>query len=297
VLLDRLDFLHRVEPGLGQLAEHRRHEFLRHRGPAGHADRAHPVQPGLVELARVVDQVGGGRAVILGHLDEPDGVGGVRRAHDDDQVGLARDDLDRGLAVLGRVADVVARRVEEIGEALAQQTDRLGGLVHRQGGLREPDDLGRVLDLDVRHAVGAVDQPDSGRGLPRGALYFFVPLVADQQDVVVLGGEPARLVVHLGDQRAGRVDGAQAAAFRVEADLGGDAVRGEHHDRAGRHLVDLRDEDRAALFERADHVRVVHDLSAHVDRRPELVQGHLDGLYGPVHARAVAARLGEQDAS
>jgi hypothetical protein len=39
--------------------------------------------------------------------------------------------------------------------------------------------------------------------------------------------------------------------FRVQPDLGRDAVRGEHDDRAGRHLVDLRHEDRAALFQRA----------------------------------------------
>jgi len=74
VLLDRLYFLHRVEPAVGQLPEHRRHQLLRDRGSAGHADRRHPVQPGLVDLAGVVDQVGGGRAVILGHLNEPDGV-------------------------------------------------------------------------------------------------------------------------------------------------------------------------------------------------------------------------------
>jgi hypothetical protein len=122
-----------------------------------------------------------------------------------------------------------------------------------------------------------------------------VPGVADQQDVVVPGGEAARLVVHLGDQRAGGVDRAQPPLFRGAAHLGSDAVRGEDHDRAGRHLVHLRDEDRTALFQRADHVRVVHDLPADVDRRAELVQGQLDRLHGPVDAGAVAARPGEQD--
>jgi hypothetical protein len=297
VLLDRLDFLDRAEPVVGQLAQHRGHQVLRHRSPAGHPDRRHPVQPARVKLAGVVDQVGGWRAVIPGHLDEPDGVGRVRRADDDDQVGLARDDLDRGLAVLGRVADVVARRVEQRGEAFAQQADGLGGLVDRQGRLREPDHLGRVPDLDLRHALRTVDEADAGRGLPRGPDDLLVPLVTDQQDVVILGSKPACLVVHLGDQRAGRVDRAQAAALRVEADLRCDAVCGEHHDRAGRHLVDLRDKDSTSPLQRADDVRVVHDLPAHVHRRPELVQRHLDGLHGPVDPCAVAARLGEQDPS
>ena len=47
--------------------------------------------------------------------------------------------------------------------------------------------------------------------LARGADDLLVALVADQQDVEVLGGEPRGLVVHLGDQRAGRVDRAQVA--------------------------------------------------------------------------------------
>jgi hypothetical protein len=42
-------------------------------------------------------------------------------------------------------------------------------------------------------------------------------------------------------------------------------------------------------------VRVVHDLPAHVDGRPEFVQRHLDRLHSPVDPGAVASRLGEQD--
>ena len=44
-----------------------------------------------------------------------------------------------------------------------------------------------------------------------GALDLFVALVADQQDLVVVAGEAHGLAVHLGDQRAGGVDGLQAA--------------------------------------------------------------------------------------
>ena len=48
------------------------------------------------------------------------------------------------------------------------------------------------------------------------------------------------------------------------------------------------------LRQRLDDVAVVHDLVAHVDRRPVLLQGALDGLDGAVHAGAVATRFGEQ---
>src|SRR5205823_2296421 len=190
-------------------------------------------------------------------------------------VGLGSDDLDRGLPVLRGIADVVARRVEEGREALAQRVDGFDRLVHRQRRLGQPDHPGRVPDLDLRRAVRAVDQADPGWGLAGRAHHFLVSLVADQQDVVVLGREAPRLVVHLGHQRAGRVDGVQPSTLRVAADLGGDAVRGEHHDRAGGHLVYLRHEDGTTPLKRADDMGVVYYLPAYIDRGAELVQRHL----------------------
>ena len=72
-------------------------------------------------------------------------------------------------------------------------------------------DSSRTVTL---HRVGAVDQLHVVGRLTRGALDLFVTLVADQQDVVVVAGEPLGLLVHLGDQRAGGVDGVQAALRR-----------------------------------------------------------------------------------
>jgi len=135
------------------------------------------------------------------------------------------------------------------------------------------------------------------RGLAGGAFDFLVTAVPDQQDVVVLGGEAPGLVVHLGDQRAGRIDGPQATALRFLADGRGDAVRGENNHRPLRHAVRLCHEDRAARFQFPDHVRVVHDLPAHVDGGSVALKGHLDCLHGPVDARAVTAGLGEQYSS
>jgi hypothetical protein len=74
VLLHRLDFLHVAEARRGQLGQDRAHEFLRDRRAAGHPDRGHAVEPAVVDLACVVDQVGSGSAIILGHLDQADGV-------------------------------------------------------------------------------------------------------------------------------------------------------------------------------------------------------------------------------
>ncbi|GMA86096.1 hypothetical protein GCM10025868_13460 [Angustibacter aerolatus] len=121
-------------------------------------------------------------------------------------------------------------------------------------------------------------------------------LVTDEQDLEVVAGEPARLVVHLRDQRAGRVDRARLQPQSVLVHRRRHAVRREHDRRALRHLVGLVDEDRPALLERAHDVHVVHDLLAHVDRGAVEVERLLDGLHGSVDAGAVATRCSEQDA-
>ena len=129
--------------------------------------------------------------------------------------------------------------------------------------------------------------------LPGGADHLFVPFVADEQDVVVLAGEPLGLVVHLGDQRTGGVDHLQAAGGGRLVHRRRHAVCGEHHDGALGHLVGLLDEHRATPGQRLDDVAVVHDLVAHVDRRAVLLQGTFDGLHGAIHPGAVTPRFGE----
>ena len=70
---------------------------------------------------------------------------------------------------------------------------------------------------------------------------------------------------------------------------------GEDRDRAlGDRVVELLDEDRAALAQLRDDVLVVDDLLAHVDGRAVQLERALDGLHGAVDAGAVAARRGEQ---
>ena len=78
-------------------------------GAGGDADGLDALEPGLVDLGVVVDQVGVG-AVLARDLDQAVRVRGVGRADHQDQVALARELLDRDLAVGGRVTDVVGLR-------------------------------------------------------------------------------------------------------------------------------------------------------------------------------------------
>jgi hypothetical protein len=133
-------------------------------------------------------------------------------------------------------------------------------------------------------------------GLPGGADDLLVALVADQQDVEVGAGEALGFVVHLGDQRAGGVDGLQVALGGRRVHRGRDPVRGEHHDGSLGDLVGLLDEHRTGRGQGIDHMPVVHDFVTHVDGSAVFLQRALDGLDGSIHTRAVATRLGEEHA-
>src|SRR4051794_16941454 len=296
-LLGRDDLLNVGVAPLGQPVEHSPHQDLRHGGTAGDADGRHAVEPGLVELGGLVDQVARACAALEGDLDQPHRVGGVRRPHHDDQIGVPGYLLHGDLAVLGGVADVVAGRVEQRGDPRPQRAHRREALVDRQRRLGQPGHPLGVAHLDVGAPCGAVDEVHVLGRLAGGADDLLVPLVADQQDVVVVAGEPPRLRVHLGDQRAGGIDRLEAPPVGLLVHDRRDTVGAEHDGRALGHLVGLLDEHRAALLQRLDDVLVVHDLLAHVDRRAVGLQRLLDRDHGPVDARAVAPGCGEQDTS
>ena len=103
-------------------------------------------------------------------------------------------------------------------------------------------------------------------------------------------------MVHLGDQRAGRVEDEEVARSRRLRHALRHAVGREDHRPVGiGDLVELLDEDRALRLQALDHVAVVHDLVAHIDRRAEALERLLDDLDGAVDAGAEAARGAEQD--
>ena len=110
-----------------------------------------------------------------------------------------------------------------------------------------------------------------------------------------LRGVAAALGVHLGDQRAGRVDHRQAALARDFLDPLGHAVRAEHGHRARRDFVQLVDEHGAARAQVLDDMAVVDDLVAHIDRRPVFLQRPLDDLDRALDAGAETARLSQND--
>ncbi|MOA16758.1 hypothetical protein D3C78_1369880 [compost metagenome] len=69
----------------------------------------------------------------------------------------------------------------------------------------------------------------------------------------------------------------------------------EDDDDIVRYLVQLFDEDGAAVAQVFHHELVVHHFVTHIDRRAEDFQRAVDDLDRPVDPRAEAARVGEFD--
>ena len=69
-------------------------------------------------------------------------------------------------------------------------------------------------------------------------------------------------------------------------------MRAEHHGRALGYLGQILDEHRTLGAKIVHHVLVVHDLVAHVDRRPMQFQRTFHDLDRTVYAGAETARIG-----
>jgi len=101
--------------------------------------------------------------------------------------------------------------------------------------------------------------------------------------------------MHLGDQRTGRVEHLETARLRVPAHRLRDPVRAENHRAAGRHLVELLDENRPFRFQVFDDELVVHDLVPHVNRCAVQRKRTLHDVDRTIDSGAETAGFGEQD--
>src|SRR5439155_5530275 len=113
----------------------------------------------------------------------------------------------------------------------------------------------------------------------------------DQDQGPALGHIPLALIMDLGDQGAGGVEDGQAADGSLFLDAAGYAMGAEHGDRVRRHFRQVFDEDRTLVLQAFDHVLVVHDLVADIDRGTVFIERTLDYFDGTHDARAKSAGL------
>ena len=207
---------------------------------------------------------------------------------------IARDSV---LPVRGGVADVVRGTAAEGREALAQRGRRSRRSRRRRAssasGTRPgPDPAPRRASACVERPRRAGSTSGASPAVPSTSSW---PVVADRGRSSCPRAAKRRASACTFDtsgQVASITSSPRPAASC--AHRGGDAVGGEDDGRAVGHLVELLDEDGAALLEVGDDVLVVDDLLADVDRRAALVERELDDVDRAVDAGAERARAGEQ---
>jgi hypothetical protein len=99
----------------------------------------------------------------------------------------------------------------------------------------------------------------------------------------------------LGDQRAGGVEDVEAALFGFASHRLRHAVGAEDQGGAVGNLAQVFDEDGALGLEVIDHVAVVHDFVADVDRAAKLFQRAFDDSDGTLDTGAEATGIGKQE--
>ena len=130
--------------------------------------------------------------------------------------------------------------------------------------------------------------------LAHGAFYLGVALVADHDELVAFFVQLGQLHMHLGHQRTGGVKNTEPASLGFLLNRTAYAMRTENQRGPGWHIGQLFDEDCAFFLQVVDHIGVVHDLVAHINRAAKLGERVLHDVDRPVHPRAKAAGFCQQ---
>ena len=93
-----------------------------------------------------------------------------------------------------------------------------------------------ICGIDDKNIIG---------GFTRGTFDLFVAMMANEQDVIIFTGKALNFVMHLGNQRAGSIDGLQISIGRCLMNGRRDTVSRKDDEGAFRDFIGLRDEDRS----------------------------------------------------
>src|SRR5262249_10323542 len=159
----------------------------------------------------------------------------------------------------------VALGADNFGKLLAEAANYFLCVVKAQRRLSKEGEAIGVVNFELVDGSDRIDHDGAIRSLAGSAHDFLVVLVADKNDGALFAGEFQRFQVHLGDERAGRVDHFEGALLGFVTNGGRNAVSAEHQDRAVGHVFDGLDENRAAATQLFHNVRVMNDFVVNVN--------------------------------
>ena len=229
----------------------------------------------------------------LGKRNGVRGIGGADHHHD---VCSAGDGSQCSLSVGGRETQVAPIRHPEVGETCSRHLHQIPPLIVAQGRLSEERHgcsgrNRRSSAFEIRFRLDEVH--DIWRHCHR-ADGLFMSGMADIEDLVALPRPNLELMMHLGDQRADRINDDAPVLSSGLDHCRGRAMGAEHQRGPGGDLVDVVDEDHPLFDEAVHDVLVVNDLVVAVHRWLE--HGHHPGqrLDRLLHSRTKASRFSKE---
>jgi len=199
--------------------------------------------------------------------------------------------LDRDLAIFGGIANILRGGTFDVGELLLKGGDDVFGFIEAERGLGQVGDAVGIGNGERPNLLGIADYLGYERSLAESTDDFIVVVVTDEDERITFLGKFDGFDVDFGDERAGGVDNAQAAAGAVLADFGRNAVGAVNDAFAVGTSSSLSTKMAPFAAEFVDHEAVVDDFLADVDGRAEGLEGDADDVDGADDAGAEAARL------
>ena len=126
---------------------------------------------------------------------------------------------------------------------------------------------------------------------------FGMPFVAHKDDMTAGINLPFGLLVDFRNQRTCGVKIGKAALLCIGGYRFGYAMRRKYYMAAIGHFVEFFDKYRAFGFQAVDHIAVMDNFMADIDRRAMLFERKLDNLDGAVDARAKTTWSGQSSRS
>src|SRR5262249_2807981 len=185
------------------------------------------------------------------------------------------DGLHGHLAVLGGIADVLGVRALDKGKPLLEPRDDVSRLIEAERGLGEVAHTSGIGEFQTVHVLYRFDEVTALGHFAKSPDHLIVILVTDEHDTVSITREAHGLQVHFRHARACGVDYVQLPFCCLAPDGRCDPMGAEDGASADGDFVELLDKYRAGLAKFVDHVLVVYDLLADVNRRPVKIQSNL----------------------
>ena len=107
--------------------------------------------------------------------------------------------------------------------------------------------------------------------LAHGAFHLRVAFVANHDELITFFVQLGQLYMHLADQRTSGIENIKAQTLGFVLNGSAHAMGRKHQGSTSRHIGQVFNKNGALVLKVVDHIGVVHNFMAHINRRAEFL--------------------------